>query len=152
MVYATRFKTYCENTQIYQGGVRQTHTGYSWSKVQNNQWLNYKLHMNKGKEPPNWLNSKWKNTRKEQSKNNYKTGRVWYNKIQFTLQIASNTEAPKTGIVDIFEYIKKFMRTNKNLPCLLSSYKQGLSNQLKMTNQKIYILKRSYLSQLYLDF
>lgn len=45
-------------------------------------------------------------------------------KIQFTMQIASNTEAPKTGTTDIFEYIKKFMRKNKNLPCLLSSDKQ----------------------------
>lgn len=33
-------------------------------------------------------------------------------------------EAPKIGITDIFEYVKKFMRTNKNLPCLLSFYKQ----------------------------
>lgn len=91
-----------------------------------------------------------KSKKRAKSKNNYKTGRVWYNKIQFTLQIASETKAPKIGIVDIYEYIKKFMRTNKNLPCLLSSYKQGLFNQL-MTNQKIYILKRPYLSQLCLN-
>lgn len=40
------------------------------------------------------------------------------------MQIAPNTGAPKIGITDVFGYIKKFMRTNKNLRCLLSSYKQ----------------------------
>lgn len=32
-------------------------------------------------------------------------------KMQFTMKIPSNTQAPKTGITVVFEYIKNLMRT-----------------------------------------